>query len=366
QHEPKTQNHNSQADTNMNPKSTLAGNAIALGGGTHRTQANDSGVSRTAERVSMDSVAAPRLRRLCEALGMERDSEHIMSVFRRLVAPWGATAPLDAPPWLSEVGDDHTPFEFSAAFGSRNELRILVEPLGNPAGLVSNRDRALAVLEDLAKDHQISFERLRRIQDLFLPDDPQGLFSIWLGVSFFSNAPADVKVYLNPEAQGPAKAAQLVEEAMVRLGFSNAWPAIAASIGRRGRELDELKYFSLDLAPRAESRVKVYARHLAATVADVEAAAANARSHRAGDVLEFVEATSGSASGVFSGRPPATCLSFVESAGNEAAVATHHFPVNGGYAANDTEVAARVVRYMQQKGLPARSEERRVGKECRS
>jgi DMATS type aromatic prenyltransferase len=306
----------------------------------------------------MDSVAAPRLRRLCEALGMDGNSEQILSVFRRLVAPWGTTPPLDVPHWLSEVGDDHTPFEFSAAFGTRNELRILVEPLGSPPGLIANRDCALAVLEDLAKDHQISFERLRRIEDLFLPDEPQGLFSIWLGVSFFSNSPAEVKVYLNPEAQGPAKAAQLVEEAMVRLGFSNAWPTIARSMGRRGRELDELKYFSLDLAPRAESRVKVYARHLAASVADVEAAAAGARSHRPGDVMEFVEATSGSASGVFSGRPPATCLSFVESAGSEAAVATHHFPVNGGYAANDTEVAARVVRYMEKKGLPAATYER--------
>ncbi|HET7538893.1 MAG TPA: tryptophan dimethylallyltransferase family protein [Polyangiaceae bacterium] len=300
----------------------------------------------------------PRLRRLCEALGMEQDSEHIAGVFRRLVAPWGATPPLDAPPWLSEVGDDHTPFEFSAAFGTRNELRILVEPLGNPAGLIANRDRALAVLDDLAKDHQLSFERLRRIEDLFLPEDPQGLFSIWLGVSFFSNAPADVKIYLNPEAQGPAKAAQLVEEAMVRLGFSNAWPKIASSIGRRGRELDELKYFSLDLAPRPESRVKVYVRHLAATVADVERAASNARSHRAGDVSEFVEATSGNTSGVFGGRPPATCLSFVEKMGNEPAVATHHFPVNGGYAANDTEVASRLVRYMTKKGLPVATYER--------
>src|SRR4051812_40614750 len=113
-----TRNLNSRADTNMNPKSTLAGNVIDSSGATHLTQANDSGVSRKAERVSMDSAAAPRLKRLCEALGMERDSEHILSVFRRLVAPWGATAPLEAPPWLSEVGDDHTPFEFSAAFGS--------------------------------------------------------------------------------------------------------------------------------------------------------------------------------------------------------------------------------------------------------
>jgi len=305
----------------------------------------------------MDRMAIPRLERLCEALGMASESERIVGVFRRLVSPWGETPSLDAPSWLSEVGDDHTPFEFSAAFGQRNELRILVEPLGNPPGLVANRDRALSVLEDLAKDHAISFERLRRVEDLFLPNDPQGLFSVWLGVSFFANAPADVKIYLNPEAQGPAKAAQLVEEAMVRLGFSNAWPAIARTIARRGRDLDELKYFSLDLAPRAQSRVKVYARHLAASVADVELAASGARSHRPGDVTEFIAATSGASSGVFAGRPPATCLSFVEGS-DEPAVATHHFPVNGGYAANDTEVAQRVVRYMESKGLPAATYQR--------
>ncbi|HEY2407634.1 MAG TPA: tryptophan dimethylallyltransferase family protein [Polyangiaceae bacterium] len=284
---------------------------------------------------------------------MSGSADKIFGVFERLLSPWGLQPPSVEPLWSSQVGDDHTPFEFSVAFGKRTELRILVEPLGTPPGLLSNRDCAFALLDNLATDHQISLERLRRVEDLFLPKDPQGLFAVWLGVSFFDNAPADVKIYLNPEAQGRASAAALVEEAMARLGFSSAWAVIASSIGRRGRELDELKYFSLDLAPRDESRVKVYVRHMLATVEDVEQAASVAHSHRAGDVTEFVTAMGGVGSGTFAGRQPATCLSFVESRGSDAAVATHHFPVNGGYAPNDAEVAKRIVEYMTKKGLPA-------------
>jgi DMATS type aromatic prenyltransferase len=277
-------------------------------------------------------------------------------MFSRLLAPWGDQVPQDAPTWSSQVGDDHTPYEFSAAFGDRTELRLLVEPLGDPPSLESNRDRALGVLADLAKDHPISMERLDKVRDLFLPERPPGLFSLWLGVSFSPGTP-DVKLYLNPEAQGPGRAAALVEEAMVRLGFPKGWHAISTSIGRRGRELDELKYFSLDVTPSETARVKVYARHLDATAEDCEHAASIARSHRAGDVLEFVRAMAPDENGVLLGRPPATCLSFVDGNGEEPAAVTHHFPVNGGYGQNDAVVARRVLEYISSKSLSTESYE---------
>lgn len=289
-----------------------------------------------------------RLVRLCRATGLESQTDAVLKMFSRLLSPWGEEVPAEVPAWRSEVGDDHTPYEFSAAFGDRTELRLLVEPLGSPPSLESNRDRALAVLEDLSNDHPISLERLDKVRDLFLPERPQGLFSMWLGVSFFPGAP-DVKLYLNPEAQGPGNAAALVEEAMVRLGFSKGWHAISESAGRRGRELDELKYFSLDVTPSKTARVKVYVRHLKASVEDCERAAAIARSHQPGDVADFVRAMAPGEEGVLRGRPPATCLSFVEGDDRPAAV-THHFPVNGGYAPNDAVVAQRVRDYLTSKG----------------
>jgi DMATS type aromatic prenyltransferase len=280
---------------------------------------------------------------------LEAQTDAVLEMFSRLLAPWGDDVLGDSPTWPSDAGDDHTPYEFSAAFGDRTELRLLVEPLGSPPSLESNRDRALAVLADLSKDHPISMERLEKVRDLFLPERPQGLFSIWLGVSFSPGAP-DVKLYLNPEAQGPGKAAALVEEAMVRLGFPKGWHAISRSIARRGRELDELKYFSLDMTPSDTARVKVYVRHLNATAEDCEAAATIARSHRAGDVADFVRAMAPGENGVLPGRPPATCLSFVEGDDERPAAVTHYFAVNGGYAVSDAAVAARVRDYLTRNG----------------
>lgn len=290
-----------------------------------------------------------RLVRLCHATGLESQTDAVLSMFSRLLAPWGNEVLGDAPTWPSDAGDDHTPYEFSAAFGDRTEVRLLVEPLGSPPSLESNRDRALEVLADLATDHPISMERLDKVRDLFLPERPQGLFSLWLGVSFSPGAP-DVKLYMNPEAQGPGKAAALVEEAMVRLGFPKGWHAITRSIVRRGRELDELKYFSLDMTPSETARVKVYVRHLDATPDDCEIAASIARSHRPGDVVDFVHAMAPGENGVLPGRPPATCLSFIDGADERPAAATHYFPVNGGYAVNDAAVAARIRSYLTSTG----------------
>lgn len=319
-----------------------------------RSPANSQENSQEMERIrgSFFEAGADRLRKLCEATGMGQCTDSILSTFARLLSPWGDKLVGTSPIWASEVGDDHTPYEFSVAFGKSPELRLLVEPLGNVPSLLSNRECALAVIEDLASDHAISTKRLRLIEDLFLPAEPQGLFSLWLGASFWAERAPQLKIYLNPEAQGPALAAALVEEAMVRLGFVRAWPAIASSIARRGRDLDELKYFSLDMAPSGDARVKVYVRHLAATVGELERAASVCSRHRAGDVEQFIGAIAEVTEGSLQGRPPATCLSFIEGR-DEPATMTHHFPVNGGYVPDDEQVVQRISAYMVSQGLPA-------------
>jgi pyrroloquinoline quinone (PQQ) biosynthesis protein C len=66
--------------------------------------------------------------------------------------------------------------------------------------------------------------------------------------------------------------------------------------------------------------------------------------------VEFVRAMAPSETGVLRGRPPATCLSFVEGDDDRPAAVTHHFPVNGGYAPNDAVVAERVHDYLTRYG----------------
>src|SRR5262245_31724061 len=80
-----------------------------------------------------------RLRGLCTATGLTAQTEKILESFTRLLAPWGHGPVEREPLWRSDVGDDHTPYEFSVAFGEETELRLLVEPLGGPPSLTSNR-----------------------------------------------------------------------------------------------------------------------------------------------------------------------------------------------------------------------------------
>jgi DMATS type aromatic prenyltransferase len=306
------------------------------------------------QSLTIADAGIVRLRPLARAVGFESRLGEIEALFRRILGAWadrpvGATAP-----WPSEIGDDHTPFEWSLAFdGSKHtELRLLAEPLGTPPSLIANRDRAIALLEELEAEGKIALGRFRAIQDLFLPDDARGVFSIWLAVTFNVTGPFEYKLYLNPECRGPALAPALVEEALVRLGFDRAWPRVASTIARRGPVLDELKYFSLDLSATDDARVKVYARHHRPTVDDLELAMRASSSAAPGDVDHFLELLDARKEERLAGRPPATCLAFVAANDdpNEPATSTHHFPVNG-YAANDAQVAARIERILADRGL---------------
>jgi pyrroloquinoline quinone (PQQ) biosynthesis protein C len=293
-----------------------------------------------------------RVRALAEAVGLAPRLPRIEALFRRVLGAWIERPIGAAPPWPSDVGDDHTPYEWSIAFGGADgpELRLLVEPLGSPPSLIANRDRAVAILEQLENEGELDLGRFRAIRDLFLPDDPRGLFSLWLAVSISARGALDYKLYLNPECRGPALAPALVEEALVRLGFSRAWGHVASTIGRRGPVLDEIKYFSLDLAASDRARVKVYARHHHPTIDEMEAAARGAASAVPGDVARFLRQLGAPAGERLSGRALATCLAFVAGGDERPAAATHYYPING-YAEDDAQVAQRVQGMMIENGL---------------
>ena len=42
----------------------------------------------------------------------------------------------------------------------------------------------------------------RLIEDLFLPREPQGVFSIWIAAQLGAGKEPDFKIYVNPEARG--------------------------------------------------------------------------------------------------------------------------------------------------------------------
>jgi hypothetical protein len=73
---------------------------------------------------------AARLAALCRGCGLEDAQGEVLELFTLMIAPWGGR-PIGpgAGPWgVSDVADDHTPYEFSVAYGAKSpELRILVE-----------------------------------------------------------------------------------------------------------------------------------------------------------------------------------------------------------------------------------------------
>ncbi len=282
-----------------------------------------------------------RLAPLCHALGFSGRQEEIADLFVRLSKSWGGL-PCGVPlGWASQVVDDGTPFEFSAAYGDGAELRLLVEPFGVSPSLKTNTAAALALLDELARDFDISLERFEKVRDLFLPSEPRGPFAIWIAAIFQGTRPPDFKLYLCPSARGARLAPAVLEEALVRLGFGGAWGRIGRHMCARGPEVDEFTYFSLDLAKTKEARVKVYARHQQSTPDDIEVIAGACPTHRPGELKMFFEAAAPRRT-FFDNRAPSTCYAFVEGNGDAPVAVTTHFPING-YAAHDGEIAEAVL-----------------------
>jgi DMATS type aromatic prenyltransferase len=302
-------------------------------------------------QTSFRAHGVERLERLCQAVGLADKSAPICRLFTRMIAPWGEDPVGRTPRWPSDIGDDHSPYEFSVSFGGAPELRILVEAMGRPATLASNRDAALALTDLLARECEADRRRLDAIQDLFLPEQPQGQFVIWHAVSFWPDRGPEVKVYFNPQCRGRHLAPALIEEALVRLGFAKAYGQIARTAGLRGPWLDEYKYLSVDLAAHAAARVKVYVRHHRPTFDDLERAASAASSYRPGEVTAFTREITGIEGDTIDARPLATCHNFLAECGERPVVATTHVPVSA-YAGNDEIAAERIARGLGRFGLP--------------
>ena len=300
--------------------------------------------------MTLGKHGARSLDSLARALGLEGELEPAQELFRDLIVPWGEAPLAEPPPWSSDASDDHTPYEFSIAVDRASaELRILVEKRGNPPTLLSNQAEGAALNEALALRFGVSLERLRKVEDLFFPPDPQGAFAIWHAVSFAPGRAPSFKLYLNLRAQGDARAAALAETALGRLGFPDAWPIIAERAMRRGPALDAPMYLSLDLAPHSDARVKLYFRHLQATIDDLERACSAAKRYSRGRVAEFCAALAGE--GPYLAKGPITCLSFVESGGDQPVESTLYVPL-GAYTPDDRVARDRVVAYLNRHELP--------------
>src|SRR5690606_19698152 len=149
--------------------------------------------------------------------------------------------------------------------------------------------------------------------------------------------------YFDLRARGSEHALELLEEALARLGLAAAYPRVLREAARRGPALDELVYFSLDLAKRDGARVKVYFRHHHASAEDAERVIGGIGGAAAGEVTGFCETILGSR-GPYIARPLVSCWSFAQ--GAEPSGATMYAPV-AYYAHDDAEASARIRRWLQ-------------------
>jgi DMATS type aromatic prenyltransferase len=292
-----------------------------------------------------------KLTALCHAVSLSGKIEQITEIFRALTTSWGDKAVGDTTGWQSDVSDDGAPFEFSLALDpDKVELRVLVEAQGSDASIQSNWQAGIELNQYLAAHYNVSLDRFEQIADLYAPTNSTAKFSMWHSACFYSDKEPAFKLYLNPQAQQPSRAAAIVEESLVTLGFTHAWPTLAETAAQRGPDKDEFVYFSLDLAAHTHARVKVYLRHHDATPAELESALSAARNYVPGDAIEFCQAMAPEQTS-FSAKPVITAFSWIEGDNETPSVGTLHLPISN-YATDDRAVCDRVDLYFIQHGLP--------------
>jgi len=292
--------------------------------------------------LTFHEFGSSRLRALCEAVGYEREEvETVQRFFTVMSGRWGSQRFGSGPRWLSDITDDHTPYEFSMALeGSKPEVRFLIEAQNEPTTLKSSWEDGLALNERLHQEFGVPLERFNRVKDLFEPRNAEARFSLWHAFGLKAGGVPGVKAYLNPMARGDAHAHELVQEALARLGFANAWRFISEVAMRRGRK-DQLIYFSLDLSAHRAARIKIYIAHQDATADDVEAIMSQTKEYVPGEACAYYRKMLGCDGGFPVPRSTQTCLAFTSDDDVSPYHVTLYVPVRC-YAKHDQEGLERI------------------------
>ncbi len=283
-----------------------------------------------------------RLQALCQAVGYgAEDLRTLQRFFTAMSSPWGTRRIGSVPTWLSDITDDHTPFEFSLALeGSYPEVRFLIEAQNEPTTIQSSWEDGLALNERLNQEFGIPLDRFELVKDLFEPTDPGVRFALWHAFCLKPGGEPEVKVYFNPLARGREHSRFLVEEALARLGFRGAWRFLSEVAMRRGPQ-DYPVYFSLDLSDRRAARIKIYLAHEDASAEDIEKAMSQAREYIPGEARAFCQTLQGHQSRFEAPRATLTCWAFTSEDDARPYSATLHCPIRC-YSTSDQDSMERI------------------------
>ncbi|MBL8740643.1 MAG: hypothetical protein JNK04_06110, partial [Myxococcales bacterium] len=304
----------------------------------------------------MEAYRPPSLHELCNAqLGRLWRAVHGAAPPANVKRVVDLLVPRDLPrtSWPSFVSDDHTPYEFSLLLGQAGtEIRLMCEPLpfSGPVTIAATIASAARVRHRLESELGVDFARFDRIADLFLRDDAPGPFAVWYAASFAADGTPSFKAYFNPLWRGVRAAPNIVEEALARLGLNGAWATISRAMPR-GPELDELRFFSLDLGNTSAARVKVYGFHFDPTIDDLLHTLSVVPEADLDAVRRYCRVLVDGEGTLRAVRQPGTCLAFV---GDSAVpkTGTLHSP-SRAFASDDAMAHKRVVVAMSEVGLPS-------------
>jgi DMATS type aromatic prenyltransferase len=288
--------------------------------------------------VTLGALGARKLHALSAALELSDPlTVQALDVFALMSASWADWAVGDVPAWPNDISDDGTPFEFSASFaGAAPRVRMLVESQAESISRTSSWGAGLALGERLRGAGLADLSLFDQIQDLFVPHSgAQGRFSLWHAAVVEQGHPALFKAYVNPCLFGMGSAPYVVEQALRRLGFEEAWRFLKDRLASNSNA--EIRYFSVDLDAPESARVKVYLG-CSQSAAAVDRLIEGAYNREPSDAQHWL-ATLTASQGPFDARPILNCFSFRRE--HATPDVTVHVPIRC-YVKHDAEALARV------------------------
>jgi DMATS type aromatic prenyltransferase len=285
-----------------------------------------------------------KIKSVCRVLNFkDEEINSTLKIFNLMAGSWKDLNIGTESRWFSDVTDDFTPFEFSLSLSHKQPiLRFLSDNLSQPYTLESSWNIGCKLNEELERSFGACIARFQQIKHLFEPHNPQAFFAIWHAVDLELGRQPKFKLYLNPQCRGVKQASAIVEEALQRLGFTQAWNCIS-QFALQDEEQDQIKYFSLDLSHGTDARVKVYVVHKNATAKKLETVLAANPYHEYGEIIEFCR-TITEQEGPFTTRPVISCFAFTTDNEMYPLSSTLHLPIR--FYLNNDEIARQKISHI--------------------
>lgn len=299
------------------------------------------------------SQATLQITRLSQAVGQDRVTlEKLLHALEFSGGEWCRRAipqKLDRSAWVSDVSNDHSPFEYSLALCQQtgaSELRFLIEAQPEENSLAALQESTSRLTNNIAAEYgptKVSLDRLNLVRDLFLPSDAEGILASWH--SFATSKTLEKwKIYLNPLSSGRQNALAVTREALLRLGLASSWTLLESIMTGDDYPI----YFSLGLSPNPEeAEVKIYVAHCGASATQIAEKHLKMDPSSSVHAIElFYSAMAGGSLGPYRGKPGLSCFHFKNKDPSRPAARTVLYPMDS-YVANDAEAQERIEAYME-------------------